>query len=171
MNRWNRRQFLCATGWLGAAITLGARHSARAVSPGIDVLETSVISHCPEFYHGWPTLAQRRSGQLLLVWSGGREAHVCPFGRVEMMVSNDQGRTWTWPQVLLDSATDDRDAGVLETARGSLLVSSFTSLAYEPILKRGGGQESQRGWSLAARAVGPAWQAAPTASHRLPTSG
>jgi hypothetical protein len=24
--------------------------------------------------------------------SEGREAHVCPFGRVEMMVSNDEGR-------------------------------------------------------------------------------
>jgi hypothetical protein len=38
--------------------------------------------------------------------------------------------------VLLDSAIDDRDAGVMETAKGSLLVTTFTSLAYEPILKR-----------------------------------
>jgi hypothetical protein len=37
---------------------------------------------------------------------------------------------------LLDSAIDDRDAGVLETAQGSILVTTFTSLAYEPILER-----------------------------------
>src|SRR5262249_46147986 len=75
------------------------------------------------------------NGQLLLVYSGGREAHVCPFGRVEMMVSNDDGRTWGWPRVLLDGDIDDRDAGVLETARGTLLVSTFTSLAYERVLE------------------------------------
>jgi hypothetical protein len=52
------------------------------------------------------------------------------------MVSSDDGRSWGWPQVLLDSAIDDRDAGVLETARGSILVTSFTSLAYEPALEK-----------------------------------
>ena len=50
------------------------------------------------------------------------------------MTSDDEGRTWTWPRVLLDGAIDDRDAGVLETAKGSLLVTTFTSLAYEDIL-------------------------------------
>jgi len=47
------------------------------------------------------------------------------------MVSNDDGRTWTWPRVLVDGALDDRDAGVLETAKGTLLVTTFSSLAYE----------------------------------------
>jgi sialidase-1 len=70
------------------------------------------------------------------VWSGGRESHVCPFGRVEMMRSNDDGRTWTWPEVLMDTVIDDRDAGVLETPKGTLLVTTFTSLAYEPILAK-----------------------------------
>jgi hypothetical protein len=71
----------------------------------------------------------------MLVYSGGREEHVCPFGRVELMVSEGDGSTWSWPRVLLDSAIDDRDAGVLETARGSILVTTFTSLAYEKALQ------------------------------------
>jgi hypothetical protein len=54
-----------------------------------------------QFYHGWPTVVRRRSGELLLVYSGGREAHVCPFGRVELMNSRDQGTTWSWPRTLL----------------------------------------------------------------------
>jgi hypothetical protein len=101
-------------------------------SPQITILETKVIRHQTQYYHGWPTLARRRNGDLWLAYSGGREAHVCPFGRVELMVSHDQGQTWGWPQVLLDSALDDRDAGVMETADGTLLVTTFTSLAYEP---------------------------------------
>ena len=48
-------------------------------------------------YSGWPTLARRRNGDLLLVWSGDREAHVCPFDRVLLSVSRDNGSSWTWP--------------------------------------------------------------------------
>jgi len=101
-------------------------------APGIAIQSTEIISHQPMLYSGWPTLARRANGELVLVWSGGRESHVCPFGRVEWMRSRDGGRTWSFPRVLIDSAIDDRDAGVLETSRGSLLVTTFTSLAFEP---------------------------------------
>ncbi|MFO0088472.1 MAG: sialidase family protein, partial [Pirellula sp.] len=104
--------------------------------PAIEVLDTRVISWKPPLYHGWPTLARRANGELLLAFSGGREKHVCPFGRVEWMRSKDNGVTWGWPQVLYDGPIDDRDAGVLETKKGTILVTTFTSLAYEPILMR-----------------------------------
>ncbi len=131
----NRRQFLRATTVLAAGAAVGVRYTALA-APKAVVIDTQVISRQPAAYHGWPTVAAGRDGRLFLVCSGGREQHVCPFGRVELMVSSDQGSTWGWPQVLLDSAMDDRDAGVLQTARGTLLVATFTSLAYEPILKK-----------------------------------
>lgn len=142
-----RREFLRVSGLVAGAVAVGA-HWRAAAAPGIEVLEVRVISHQAEHYHGWPTVARRRNGQLLLVCSGSREQHVCPFGRVELMVSSDEGRSWGWPQVLLDSAIDDRDAGVVETAKGSLLVTTFTSLAYEPILERARGNApgSAGGW-------------------------
>lgn len=119
------------------SVLLGAAAGvAVAAGAGARVLETRVISQQNEFYHGWPTLARRKDGELLVVWSGGREAHVCPFGRVEMMRSKDDGQTWSWPEVLLDTPIDDRDAGVCETPKGSLLVTTFTSLAYEPLLQK-----------------------------------
>ena len=46
------------------------------------------------------------------------------------------GETWCWPRVILDSGLDDRDAGILETPSGTLLATTFTSLAYQPILER-----------------------------------
>jgi len=126
---FTRRQMLCAAGAAaGAALFVPRRGQA---APKAEIRETKVISWEPSLYHGWPTLARRKSGQLLLVCSGGREEHVCPFGRVELMTSDDDGQSWTWPRVLMDSAIDDRDAGVLETAKGSILVATFTSLAYE----------------------------------------
>ena len=116
-------------------------HTAR-------VHATKVISADDRYYCGWPTLTRCANGRLLVVWSGGREQHVCPFGRVDAMRSEDDGETWTWPRTLLDGAIDDRDAGVLETDSGALLVTTFTSLAYvdyelKKALDRRGGQQ---GW-------------------------
>lgn len=124
----NRRHFLAAT----AATFFIPRRSHAA----IQILDTRIISHEPGVYCGWPTVARRRNGELWVTWSGAREAHVCPFGKVESMVSRDDGATWTWPRTLLDTAIDDRDSGVLETAKGTLLVTTFTSLAYEPYLEK-----------------------------------
>jgi len=130
MTKINRRQMLSSTGVAATCVALGIPRRASA-APRAEIRETKVISHQTDLYHGWPTLARRRNGQLLLVCSGGREAHVCPFGRVELMRSNDDGETWSWPRVVMDGPIDDRDAGVLETAKGSILITTFTSLAYE----------------------------------------
>ncbi len=127
-----RRGFLQAAGAAAAWAAVPVRGRAAPAAKRVD---TRVISLDPA-YHGWPTLARRSNGDLLLVYSGGRDAHICPFGRVEMMVSGDNGATWGYPRVLLDSDTDDRDAGVLETAKGTLLVTTFTSQAYEPYLAK-----------------------------------
>ena len=108
-----------------------------------------VISQLPDRYHGWPTLAQAPDGELFAVCSGGRESHVCPFGRVEMMRSKDQGRTWSFPQVLLDGPIDDRDAGVLITRKGTILATTFTSLAYEsrlPSILNGKDENQKTRW-------------------------
>ncbi|MBL9203052.1 MAG: exo-alpha-sialidase [Opitutaceae bacterium] len=94
-----------------------------------------VISHEPRLYHGWPTVATARDGTLHLAYSGGRDWHVCPFGRVDYMVSRDGGATWSRPRTLLDSVTDDREAGIAQTRSGALLVSTYTSIAYRQHLE------------------------------------
>src|SRR6266545_2506828 len=96
-----------------AAVAMG-RKVAGAPRARVDGIRT--ISQDAEFYHGWPTLARRKEGELLVTYSGGREGHICPFGRVELIRSQDNGETWSWPEVLLDSPIDDRDSGVCETA-------------------------------------------------------
>ncbi|MCX7006887.1 MAG: sialidase family protein, partial [Kiritimatiellaeota bacterium] len=138
-------KMLWATGLLAAAII------PAEAAPAIKLLETKVISQDAQYYNGWPTVARRTNGELWVSWSGGRESHVCPFGQVQAMTSRDDGKSWTWPRVLLDSAIDDRDSGVLETAKGTLLVTTFTSLAYEPMLKKQTAlaELSSNGWKSA----------------------
>ena len=130
-----RRNILRCAGAGAAGLLIGKGLRAGGDSKAV-VDSTKVITNRPHLYHMSSTLARRRNGELLLVCSGGREAHVCPFGRVELMRSSDNGETWTFPRVLIDGPIDDRDAGVLETAKGSILVTTFTSLAYEDRLNR-----------------------------------
>ena len=140
----NRRSFLGAAVAAGSVATLPRISNASAAA---DILETRIISQHPGFYHGWPTLIRQRNGELLLAYSGGREAHVCPFGRVELMTSLDGGDSWAYPRVLLDGPADTRDAGLVETAKGAILVTTFTSLAYESALvkaEKGGVWEPER---------------------------
>jgi hypothetical protein len=145
MSSLSRRQMLGTLAGAGLVFPF----ISRAASPKAKIANTRVISLRPNHYHGWPTLARRKDGELLLVCSGGRESHVCPFGQVELMRSGDGGKTWSFPRVLLDSPIDDRDAGVLETTKGSLLATTFTSNAYdEHYLKK----DSHKKWPEERRA-------------------
>lgn len=109
------------------------------------------------------------------VCSEGREAQICAFDRVAMLHNRADGGTKTRPRILLDSATDDRDAGMLETSASTLLVTTFTSLAYEPVLRRAlaAAPDAPHAWrsarlahSHAARATNPAMIAAPSRGLR-----
>ena len=121
----NRRQMVGGTVGASAGLIFGNRLASGVVRANVKSI--NVLSMRPHLYHGWPTVTRRSNGELLVVCSGGREAHVCPFGWVEMMRSKDDGKTWSYPRVLLDFPIDVRDAGVLETAKGSVLVTTFTS--------------------------------------------
>ena len=80
-------------------------------------------------YQGWPTIVRTRDNKLIAVCSGNRQKHVCPFGRVWMFISEDEGKSWQGPTALSEGPLDDRDAGICEAADGSLLVTYFTSTA------------------------------------------
>ena len=123
---------MCLRAFIGAtALSIATPWAFGGGEPKADVADVRIISQQPEFYAGWPTVVRRSNGELWVTWSGGREAHVCPFGQVHAMKSNDGGETWTFPRVLHDGPLDDRDAGILETAKGTLIVTTFSSLAYE----------------------------------------
>ena len=91
------------------------------------IIESRVICRQPGRYIGWPTIAKAADGELFVVFSGDRDAHVDPFGKTCFMRSSDNGETWSEPEVIVDTPLDDRDAGLCVAADGSLVVSWFTS--------------------------------------------
>ena len=78
-------------------------------------------------YFGWPTVAKMEDGTLLVVASGFRNDHVCPFGKTVFCTSGDEGETWTHPAVINDFPIDDRDAGVVTPGGDTVVVSWFSS--------------------------------------------
>ncbi len=102
---------------------------------GYKVHEVKTIS-THRSYHGWPTVARLDTGELLVVVSAGREHHVCPFGQVHLLRSSDNGQSWTGPEILANGPLDDRDAGILQTRGGTVLVNWFTSIAWRDWLVR-----------------------------------
>lgn len=108
----------------------GTLHGAPVMQARAEIVWTRAICKEPGRYIGWPTVCARKSGELLAVFSGDRDAHVCPFGKVQMVRSQDGGETWSSPAVICNTPLDDRDAGIVELPNGDLLVAWFTSVAY-----------------------------------------
>jgi len=95
------------------------------------IISTRPICREPGRYSAWPTITKTKEGELLVVFSGDRDLHVCPWGKIEMIRSSDDGRTWTDPEVILDTPVDDRDPGIMETREGTLLLTWNGSTGYE----------------------------------------
>jgi len=81
-------------------------------------------------YIGWPTITKTRDGELLVVFSGDRDAHICPWGITQMVRSRDNGKTWSQPETINNTPLDDRDAGIIQTKSGALVVNWFTSIVF-----------------------------------------
>ena len=58
-----------------------------------EVIETKPICKQPGRYIGWPTIGRAPDDTLHAVFSGDRDGHICPFGKSQLVSSNDGGRT------------------------------------------------------------------------------
>ncbi len=120
-----------AAGFVWGEDSAAEIHGAPARQARAEIVWTKAICKEPGRYIGWPTACVRKSGELVAVFSGDRDAHICPFGKVQLVRSADGGETWGAPEIACNTQLDDRDAGILELPNGDLLIAWFTSLAYE----------------------------------------
>ena len=57
------------------------------------VLWSKVVCKQPGNYLFTGTIGLRADGEILVVFSGDREQHVCPFGKTQIVRSSDGGET------------------------------------------------------------------------------
>ena len=81
-------------------------------------------------YFGWPSVCVDENGVIYAIVSR-RMLHVDPFGQVCLYRSTDNGNTWSEPQVVVDDAMDDRDAGICYLGGGKMVMSYFTHSAFK----------------------------------------
>ncbi|MBO5270987.1 MAG: exo-alpha-sialidase [Clostridia bacterium] len=82
-------------------------------------------------YFAWPSVARLKDGRLVAVCSGFRMTHVCPFGKVAVTVSEDDGATWSEPKVLFETPLDDRDGGITPWGDGFILTTFNNTRAFQ----------------------------------------
>lgn len=86
-------------------------------------------------YFGWPTAIRLQNGRIAVGASGFRLGHLCPFGKAVISYSDDEGKSYTPPAVVIDSPLDDRDAGLCTFGDKGLILTSFNNT-----------RAMQRGW-------------------------
>ena len=68
----------------------------------LNILETKVICSNPDNpfhnYFAWPSVARLQDGRLMMVASGLRMKHICPFGKAVGCFSDDEGRPGRSPR-------------------------------------------------------------------------
>lgn len=106
----------------------------RAV-PAVDFKFSRPITQSGDGYSAWGTIGRLEDDSLVTVFSGGRKTHVDPWGQLRMSRSADGGLTWSPSEILHNSTIDDRDAGFLQTGKGTMIVTWFTSLAWRDNLR------------------------------------
>ena len=111
-------------------LVLGGFMEGQAKKLTAKIISSGVICRQPNRYIGWPTVALTNENKLLAVFSGDRDGHICPWGKTQMVKSADFGATWTAPETINSTPLDDRDAGILLTSRGTLIISWFTSVEF-----------------------------------------
>lgn len=133
-----RRDLALALLIVGFLLAPVVQAQSRAITPSVparqsaaDILAEVVVVKQPQRYIGWPSLVVAGNGDLLAVFSGDRDWHVCPWGKIQLVRSSDGGKTWTAPETVIDTPLDDRDVGLVKLPDGSLVLSFNTSLAFD----------------------------------------
>lgn len=82
-------------------------------------------------YFAWPTVNRLPDGRLVLLSSGLRIKHVCPFGKVAVCYSEDEGKNWSAPEVLVNTPLDDRDAGIAVSGNRVCVTTFNNTVAFQ----------------------------------------
>jgi hypothetical protein len=105
----------------------------------------------------FPVALRLRDGRIAVVLRGGGP-HLSIAGRLDMIFSGDEGKTWTKPAVVVDSPLDDRNPAFGQADDGALVVGFWRTAnydekgSYDPELGK-----SETTWVTRSRDGGQTW--------------
>jgi hypothetical protein len=116
---------LACTFLAGLALAPGSWADEREGSP--PGLERSLVVSGQGYF---PVALRLRDGRIAVVLRGGA-GHVGIKGRLDMVFSADEGKSWTRPTLVVDSPADDRNPALGQAPDGSLVVVYFRTATYD----------------------------------------
>jgi Neuraminidase (sialidase) len=119
-----KKGILSEWGW-PALLTLTMISFAGA-SPAASLERLTVVEGGGYF----PVAVRLASGEILAVLRGGG-AHIGRAGRLDLVISRDQGRTWSKPWTAVDGPEDDRNPALGQLADGTILLAYAVLSGYE----------------------------------------
>jgi hypothetical protein len=78
----------------------------------------------------FPVALHLADGRIAVVMRGGA-LHLGIKGRLDMVFSSDEGKSWTEPSVVVDSPADDRNPAFGQAADGALVVGFWRTETYD----------------------------------------
>src|SRR5437899_9802614 len=78
----------------------------------------------------FPVALRLQDGRIAVVLRGGA-GHLGIKGRLDMVFSSDEGKSWTGPTLVVDSPVDDRNPALGQARDGSLVVAYFRTANYD----------------------------------------
>jgi hypothetical protein len=78
----------------------------------------------------FPVALRLRDGRIAVILRGGG-GHLTIHGRLDMIFSSDEGKTWTKPVVVVDSPIDDRNPALGQADDGTLVVGFWRTATYD----------------------------------------
>lgn len=72
----------------------------------------------------FPSAIKLADGRIMVVYREGN-GHVSSVGRIVLVTSDDEARSWSEPRVVVDTLLDDRDPMLVQLASGDILLSYF----------------------------------------------
>lgn len=113
----------------------GGPGSQEAAGPDTPRVESHQIVYRSENgYCAWPSIARTAAGDLIAVFTESEE-HLGPDGRILLVRSTDNGRSWGPASVLYDTPIDDRESGLTAMGDG-VLVAHLWSTFHTPAFYR-----------------------------------
>jgi BNR repeat-like domain len=105
----------------------------------------------------FPVAVRLQDGRIAVVLRGGA-GHLGIQGRLDMVFSDDNGRTWTPPTVVVDSPVDDRNPALGQARDGTLVVGFWRTARYDDQGKYAPGSDKPTGtWGTRSRDGGKTW--------------
>jgi hypothetical protein len=125
-----KRRFLTLFLFIAALAPSADAQAPATPPPGVEAPAIPVERSPAIIGQGYfPVAQQLRDGRIAVIMRGGA-GHLGIKGRLDMIFSSDEGKTWSAPVVVNDSPIDDRNPAIGEASDGTLVVGFWRTATY-----------------------------------------